>query len=123
MKPTRLVQVSVIQCLGAHHAAVQLLRVRMCPHTLLCLAVRAAFAVKLGRWVTRAGQGGVQGVGRQWARKEVLVRAQVVPLSGGGAGQTEIWVVGASSTSDPGGCLLSSQAPDLNTEKKIVISF
>ena len=73
MKPSRLVQVSVIQCLGAHHAAIQLLWVWMCPHTLLCLAVRAALAVELGRWVTRAGQGGVKGIGRQWAGKEVLI--------------------------------------------------
>lgn len=93
----------------------------MCPHPLLCLAVRAALAVEAGRRVTRAGQGGVKGVGRQRAVEEVLVWAQVVPLSRGGAGQAEILVVGTSSAADPGGCLLSSQLPDLNAEKKALL--
>lgn len=123
MKPSFLLQVSVIQRLGAHHAAVQLLWVRMCPHPLICFAVRATLAVEASRRVTRAGQGGVKGAGRQRAGEEVLVWAQVVPLGGGGAGQTEIRVVGTpASTADPGagGHLVSSQLPYLNTEKKVL---
>lgn len=73
MKPSHLLQVSVIQRLGAHHAAIQLLWVGMCPHPLLCLAVRAALAVEAAGWVTWAGQGGVKSVGRQRAGEEVLV--------------------------------------------------
>lgn len=73
MKPSHPLQVSVIQRLGTHHAAVQLLWVRMCQNPLLCLAVRAALAVEAGRWVTWAGQAGVKGVGRQRAGEEVLV--------------------------------------------------
>lgn len=73
IKPTHPVQVSVIQRLGAHHAAIQLLWVRVCQNPLLCLAVRAALAVEAGRWVTRARQAGVKSAGRQWAREEVLV--------------------------------------------------
>lgn len=68
-----LLRDSVIQRLGAHHAAIQLLGVRMCPHPLLCLAVCAALAVEAGRRVTWDRQGGVKGVGRQRAGEEVLV--------------------------------------------------
>lgn len=119
MKSLHPLQVSVIQCLCTHHAAVQLLWVRVCPHPLLRLAVCAALAVEAsGRW-TRAGQGRVEGAGRQWAGKEVIVWAQVVPLDGRWAGQAEILVVGTStSTADPGAGerLLPSQHPDLNIE-------
>lgn len=95
----------------------------MCPHPLLRLAVCAALAVEAGRRVTWAGQGGEKGVGRQRAGEEVLIWAQVVPLGGGGAGQTQILVVGTSSTADPGAGvpLLPSQLPDLNTEKNVLL--
>lgn len=119
MDSSHPLRVSVVQTLCTHHAAVQLLWVRVCPHALLRLAVCAALAVEASRWVTRAAQGRVEGVGRQRAGEKVLVRAQVVPLSGGGAGQAEVLVVGAhTSTGDPGagGRLLSSQLPDLNIE-------
>lgn len=91
-------------------------------HPLFCLAVRAALAVEAWRRVTLARKTGVEGGGRQWAGKEVLIWAEEVPLSGGGAGQAEILVVGTSpSTGDPGagGRLLSSQLPDLRTEKEV----
>lgn len=114
----RLLRDSVIQRLGTHHAAVELLGVRVCPHPLLHLAVCAALAVEVGRWVTRDRQVGVKSVSGQRAVEEVLVRAQVVALGGGGASQAEILVVGASSATDPLDCLLSSQLSDLNTEEQ-----
>lgn len=92
----------------------------MCPHPLLHLAVRAALTVEVSRRLTRAGQGRVEGAGRQWAGKEVIIWAQVVPLNRRRAGQAEILVVGTSaSTVDPGTGerLLPSQHPDLNTEE------
>lgn len=72
--------------------------------------------------MTWARQGRVECVGRQRAGEKVLVRAQVVSLARGGAGQAEVLVVGAhASTGNPGagGRLLSSQLPDLNTEKRV----
>lgn len=68
--------------------------------------------------MTRDRQVGVKSVSGQRAVEEVLVRAQVVALGGGGAGQAEILVVGASSATDPLDCLLSSQLSDLNTEEQ-----
>lgn len=97
----------------------------MCPHPLLHLAVRAAFAVQVGRRVTRHRQVGVEGAGGQWAVEEVLVRAQVVALGGGGAGQAEVRVVGATSSSSaaaaahPGADLLSAQQPHLHQTQRL----
>lgn len=105
---------SIIQRLGAHHAAVELLRVRMCPHPLLHLAVRAAFAVQVRGRVTRDRQVGVEGAGGQRAVEQVLVRAQVVPLGGGGAGQAQVRVVGAAAAAHPGASLLAAQLSDLD---------
>lgn len=68
--------------------------------------------------MTRDRQVGVKSAGGQWAVEEVLVRAQVVALGGGGAGEAEILVVGASSATDPLDSLLSSQLSDLNTEEQ-----
>lgn len=100
---------SVLHGLGAHHTAVQLRGIRVCP--LLRLAVRAAFAVQAGGGVTWARYGRIKGVGGQRAVEEVLVRAQVVTLNRGGAGQAKILVVGAHGgepgTRGPG--LLTSQ--------------
>lgn len=70
--------------------------------------------------MTRVRHGGVKGVGRQRAGEEILIGAQVVPLGGGGAGQTQVLVVGTpATTADSGtrGHLLSSQLPDLKSEK------
>lgn len=62
--------------------------------------------------MTLCGQGGVEGAGRQRAVKEVVVRAQVVDLCGGGTRQAEVWVVGsetsAAGDAGAGGRLLSS---------------
>jgi len=125
MKPSHPpLRVSVVQGLSAHHAAIQLLWVRMRQSPLLCLAVRAAFAVEAARRVTQAGQAGVKGVWRQRAGEEVVVWAQIVSLSGGGAGQTQILVVGTSSSAaDPvaGGRLLPSHLPDLSTKRKALL--
>lgn len=119
MRPTHGLQLSVIQCLGTNHAAVELLRVRVRGHLVLGLAVRAALAVEAGRRLTRARQGRVEGAGRQRAREEVIIRAQVVPLGRRWAGQAQILVVGAA-TADPGAGdgLLPFQQPDLNTAQK-----
>lgn len=116
----KLRQISVVQRLSTDHAAVQLLWVWM--SSLLGLTVCASLTVQSCRWVTRVRQRGVQGGGGQWAVEEVLIRAEVVSFTRGGAGQAQILVVGASSTTaDPGagGCLLPPQLPDLRTEEKV----
>ena len=120
---------SVVQGLrGAHHVAVQmLLGVRgggPDPQTpLLHLAVGAALAVQ-GVGVMGGGQRGEQGVGRDGAGQQLVVRAQEVPLGRGRAGQAHqvrvvvvevvvvVVVVGASNAATTGG-LESTQLPDL----------
>lgn len=69
--------------------------------------------------MTLHGQRRVEGVGRQRAGEQVVVRAQVVPFSGGGAGQTQILVGGASSSAAPGPDLLSSQLPVLSAHETV----
>lgn len=118
---SKLRQVSVVQRLSTDHAAVELLWVWM--SSLLGLTVCASLAVQPGRWAARVRQWGVQGSGGQRAVEEVLIRAEIVSFTRGGAGQAQILVVGASSTTaDPGagGCLLPPQLPDLRTEEVFI---
>lgn len=69
--------------------------------------------------MTLHGQRRVEGVGRQRAGEQVVVRAQVVPFGRGGAGQTQILVGGASSSAAPGPDLLPSQLPVLSAHETV----
>lgn len=69
--------------------------------------------------MTLHGQRRVEGVGRQRAGEQVVVRAQVVPFGRGGAGQAQILVGGAPSSAAPGPDLLSSQLPVLSAHETV----